>query len=369
MQSCQAALSLAISIGSSERQSQALDRMAWIKARAGDFFEAQADASGSQRAAKISGNLLTEASALHVEAICWQHLGRYSRCISLLDRATHLLDLCGMSGGTVSNGIKTSKAEVHRFKSEYAEARNIHSQILQNTSIDQTHQSALALFNIAQIDVEIGASEQEVGQNISTAGRLFSRINYSTGLAWCDIIGAALEVQRGNWPEARSQFQKSLRLAWGKDPEAVSYCLGGLSTAHQSSFPWTVTFLVYSFKIKQRLELHKALQFLGDIFVAQGDLNTAVSLFTVALDGFTQMDVHRSRAECMLRLGNISKLSGDWPKAIEFWETARPLFELSSQATQVSYIAARLASTREQASSAELTSPSETGDNHIELTA
>jgi hypothetical protein len=55
------------------------------------------------------------------------------------------------------------------------------------------------------------------------------------------------------------------------------------------------------------------------------------------------MDVHRSRAECMLRLGDISNSHGDQLKAVELWHTARPLFERSSQAKQVQCVDERLA--------------------------
>ncbi|KAJ7793888.1 hypothetical protein B0H13DRAFT_1935364 [Mycena leptocephala] len=92
---------------------------------------------------------------------------------------------------------------------------------------------------------------------------------------------------------------------------------------------------------------YKALQFLGDIFLAQQDEHTATSLFTVALEGFTQMDVHHSRAECMLRFADISMGHSDPLKAVEFWERARPLFERSSQAKQVYGIDERLAGIRE----------------------
>ncbi|KAJ7891732.1 hypothetical protein B0H13DRAFT_1887048 [Mycena leptocephala] len=101
--------------------------------------------------------------------------------------------------------------------------------------------------------------------------------------------------------------------------------------------PWLIV------KCKQKFELHKALQFLGDVFHAQGDQDTAISLFTVALDGFTCMDVHRSRAECMVRLGDISKLNGDELKAVELWQTARPLFERSSQGKQFAHLDEKLA--------------------------
>jgi hypothetical protein len=93
-----------------------------------------------------------------------------------------------------------------------------------------------------------------------------------------------------------------------------------------------------------KLEAHEALQFFGDMFLDQNDKDTAISFFTLALEGFTYMDVHRGKAECMLRLGDISHGCGDPLKAMEFWEAARALFERSSQAQQVENIDDRLAS-------------------------
>jgi hypothetical protein len=127
-------------------------------------------------------------------------------------------------------------------------------------------------------------------------------------------------------------FQQCLRATWGKNSEAISYCLGNVSlwsTISEVASTRTTIFLIYSLKSKQRLEINKALQFLGGMLLAEGDQATAASLFTVALQGFTQMDVHCSRAECMLRLGDITERDGDSLRAIELWNAARLLFERS----------------------------------------
>ncbi|KAJ7681014.1 hypothetical protein DFH06DRAFT_434246, partial [Mycena polygramma] len=110
---------------------------------------------------------------------------------------------------------------------------------------------------------------------------------------------------------------------------------------------WPTVLLAHSLKHKEKLYFHKALLFLGQIFHCQLDEDTAMSLFNVALEGFTQMDVHRSRAECMLHLGDIYKGRDDLLKAVELWDTARPLFERSSQGKQVKKIDERLASVGE----------------------
>jgi hypothetical protein len=101
---------------------------------------------------------------------------------------------------------------------------------------------------------------------------------------------------------------------------------------------------VNSLQRKEKLGIYKAFQFLGDVFLLQNNEHTAIDLFTVALEGFTQMDVHCSRAECMLHLGDIFKGHGDLLKTVEFWGAARPLFERSSQAKQVENIDGRLVS-------------------------
>jgi hypothetical protein len=98
--------------------------------------------------------------------------------------------------------------------------------------------------------------------------------------------------------------------------------------------------------------LYKALRFLGDVFLSAQDEETAENLFTVALEGFTYMDVHHARAQCMLRLGDLAKQRGDLLKARDLWATAHPLFERSLQAQGVDQINARLTTgQREQSDS------------------
>jgi hypothetical protein len=163
----------------------------------------------------------------------------------------------------------------------------------------------------------------------------------------CDVILADLHLREGNSLAAKKTLAGCLRVTL-EYCQIQTYCLERLGDAScwgdldwMSS--WTFIYLVNSLKTKEKLGIYKALQFLGDIFLFQNDEHTAISLFTVALEGFTQMDVHRSRAECMLQFGDISMGHGDPLKAVEFWEAARPLFECSSQTKQVQHINERLA--------------------------
>ncbi|KAJ7754800.1 hypothetical protein B0H16DRAFT_1722506 [Mycena metata] len=85
---------------------------------------------------------------------------------------------------------------------------------------------------------------------------------------------------------------------------------------------------------KEKLAFYKALLFIGDLFIDVDEV-TAENLFIVALEGFTFMDVHRSRAQCMLLLGDLAQKKAEITKAVELWTTARPLFERSLQAKDV----------------------------------
>ncbi|KAJ7793286.1 hypothetical protein B0H13DRAFT_1935504 [Mycena leptocephala] len=231
----------------------------------------------------------------------------------------------------------TTQAEIHKFKSEYVEARNIHFMILQETSVDQdSYTYGIALLNVAEIDVLIGAPMEDVQGVYEKAREIFSTQNLVTEVVMCDTILADLHLREGNFLTAKTLFERCLKSSF-RHSETISYCLERLGSASR----WSADMR------KETLGIYKALQFLGDAFLAHDDEHTAINLFTVALEGFTYMDVHRSRAECMLQLGDISKGEGALLKAVELWTTARPLFEQSSQAKQIENIDQRLAGVSE----------------------
>jgi hypothetical protein len=105
---------------------------------------------------------------------------------------------------------------------------------------------------------------------------------------------------------------------------------------------WAGIFLVLALRYKDKLATMKAFHCLGQIFAVQRDDDTALSLFNVALDGFTFMDVHRWRADCMVQIADIWSSCGEVSRAVELWEAARPLFERSSQARDVAQIDKKL---------------------------
>ncbi|KAJ7922753.1 hypothetical protein B0H13DRAFT_2267444 [Mycena leptocephala] len=344
---CRAVISLALTTGNTRQHSQGLQNLAWVEWNLGDYSAAQVHAIEAQRLALISADLYREARALRIEAICCYTLGNYTKAMSLCIRARELLGLCGMSHGNLDHDIMTTQAEIHRLKSEYVEACSIHTGILEEITIQDPYNYGWTLLNVAEIDVLIGAPKDDVQRNCDRARKMLDTLGVVEGVTICDIILADLYLREGNSLAAQTICERCFKLSL-ESSQVTTYCLERLGDAScwgdlDGMSGWTAVYFVISLKRKEKLGMFKALRSLGDIFLAQHDEHTATSLFTVALEGFTQMDVHRSRAECMLRLGDISMGHGDLLKAVEFWERARPLFERSSQTNQVQHINERFA--------------------------
>ncbi|KAJ7875028.1 P-loop containing nucleoside triphosphate hydrolase protein [Mycena leptocephala] len=144
------------------QHSLGLRNLACAEFSLGNYSAAQVHAYEAQRLAIISADLFKEAGALQIEAICSYTLGNYTKAISLCIRARDLLGLCAMSGGTLDHGLMATQAEVHRHKSEYAEARSIHTRILEGTTIQDPYGYGSALLSVAEIDVLIGAPKDDI---------------------------------------------------------------------------------------------------------------------------------------------------------------------------------------------------------------
>ncbi|KAJ7107072.1 hypothetical protein C8R44DRAFT_323921 [Mycena epipterygia] len=344
------ALSLAKYCGDSQQHFTTLELMARLKLNISDYPAAQMYAQDAQHLAQLSTNLYQEATALGAEAASLRGIGDLKESVRLCERARELLQLCGMQRGQAHHSVMTHLAEVYIQKSDYLEARNIHIQLAQKASAQQDlFYHAFALLNIAEVDVTIGGDVLEVQKNLDNAKKLFSTARSNLAGIYCGMILGDLHLREGDRIAAKDLLQQCLNATWGNDPQVVSYCLERLadvcrwtSNNIDWSYRWPVIFLVHAMKTQEKLAIHKALRFVGDVFISEGDEHTAHNVFTVALEGFTYMDVHRSRADCMLRLGDIAENRGDLVKAVDLWKEARPLFEQSSQAKDMSQIDTRL---------------------------
>jgi tetratricopeptide (TPR) repeat protein len=165
---------------------------------------------------------------------------------------------------------------------------------------------------------------------------------------------ANLHLAEGDFLAAKPVFQKCLQWSWGKEAEVSSYCLEQMADIRRwqpADLTWCtshlVVYLAFAHKSRHKHALHMALQYLGEVFLLNGSEFEAENLFVVALEGFTSMDVHRNKADCMRRLGEIMARRGDLEKAETLWIGAIPLFERSLQAKDVAHLNLRLASLRQ----------------------
>ncbi|KAJ7288717.1 hypothetical protein C8J57DRAFT_1642867 [Mycena rebaudengoi] len=111
----------------------------------------------------------------------------------------------------------------------------------------------------------------------------------------------------------------------------------------QNTLRWAAIFISLGLISKTKLATMKAIHCLGKLLAAEGDDESAFSLFTVALEAFTFMDVHCWRADCMVQIADIYEKRGEIQKSVGQWKMARPLFERSSQAKDVTRLDRRLA--------------------------
>ncbi|KAF8207501.1 hypothetical protein K438DRAFT_1755541 [Mycena galopus ATCC 62051] len=330
--------------GDTGQQCRVLFSLSRLKCYTGDHCAAQVLA---QRVSKLSGDLYIEAGASRLEATCSRMRGDYWKSVAQLSRARDLIFLCGLSGGDLDHNSTLEQAEIHLLQSEYAEARSLFNTELENTSPEENATfHAHALLNIALIDIAIGGPKEHIYHNLDTARAIWSKETYA-GISSCHMLQGQMEFLEGKFDSASTKFQECLASARGHN-EPKSFCLEQLANIrawpeNEGQYKWLVMYLGYAYTLKQKLALHKAFLFLGDVFITNEDEKTATSLYQVALEGFTYMGVHQSRAQCMLRLGDLANKNGHISEAMSFWKAARPLFERSSQAKDMAQIDAKIA--------------------------
>ncbi|KAJ7886832.1 hypothetical protein B0H14DRAFT_1295912 [Mycena olivaceomarginata] len=350
MQFYQKALGLAKLSEDSDQYCNVLLGISQLKWSTGDYGTAQLHITETQRVSKLSANLFQEARSLYTGALCSTSLGNFQQSIHQLHRSREILGICGLLGGVLNTQITVAQGEVHLLKSEYPQARAIYIELIKTDSPDHNiFCYALSLLNLAHIDA-ISENIEDAYQWLNQARELLSSYKSQRGIILCDMFQAEIELREEKLDLARNQFEKCLHSAWGIDNEAESICLEMLadvkawSTSEWQS-KWPVIYCGYAYKSKDKLALHKALLFLGDTFINK-DKETANNLYIVALAGFTQMDVHYSRAQCMIRLGDVANEQGQTSKATDFWKMAKSLFKQSLPAKNVAEIHARLSAVK-----------------------
>ncbi|KAF8190679.1 hypothetical protein K438DRAFT_2141110 [Mycena galopus ATCC 62051] len=303
-------------------------------------------ASTAQQLSKLTGDLHIEAHATQISATISMHLGEYRESTAQLNKARELVKMSGFEGGRVDHDITLVLAEIHRLKSEYAQARQIYNELVKATSAARHDRHyAYGLLNSALIEVMIGGPREDTYRNLDTV-RANGKLN-SIILVQCDILQAIIELQEKKFDAAYNRLCECLKLSWSTHSESAFSAMEQLANIRawpvsESQQKWPLIYLGCAYKARDKWALHKALLFLGDVFIANEDETTATNLYQVALTGFTHMDVHHNRALCILRLGDLADKQGHPTQAITLWKAARPLFVQSSQVQDVADIDARI---------------------------
>jgi tetratricopeptide (TPR) repeat protein len=330
-------IALAISSHQTQWQIQNMKNLAWLKWQTGNYSAGKDIARECQRLSAISGNKYQEADALRVEAICWFSLGHYVSAIALYKRARDLFHLCGLSGSSNDLDVAVAQSGLHMIKTEFKECHQI-STYIANKSFRDPGVYGPVLINLGALSAYMG-SKKDAQAALDKAKAVFNRTEDWVYLQQCEVLQAEIFRMEGDLVASRSLLEKCLR---SRSAMVEEECLEGLSEI-DSSITYPVVFLAYSIQRKLRRAIHLALKHLGRVFFNKNDETTAISLFSLALEGFTRMDIHLSRAECLFYLGEISNSQGDFEGAFNLWTMARPLLERSSQLKEVAKLDEKLA--------------------------
>ncbi|KAF8180484.1 hypothetical protein K438DRAFT_1768390 [Mycena galopus ATCC 62051] len=252
--------------------------------------------------------------------------------------------MCGISTGWLAYIITVNQAEIHLLKSEYTDARKIFCQILETGSNADSSLRASALLSIGLIDIMIGGREEKIYHSLKGAQEISGKFKDSRSIL---CLEAVIELREGKADSAKIKFQECLYWPGGKNPDIEFLCLEQLMEINslltrKQHLEWPIVYMLYACKTQHKWALHREFLFLGDVFIANNDEDTVTNLYHVSLAGFTEMDVHHSRAQCMLHLGDLAKKDECTSDAITFWKAAQPLLAQSLQIKDVAQINLRL---------------------------
>jgi tetratricopeptide (TPR) repeat protein len=349
---CQKAYSLAESIGYPTIVGYyALKAICYILIVNGKPLSALPYAKEVYRYVEHIGDIYGQAWSLYLQARCHIQLANYWQAQGLLQKSRDMLAACGLQQSAVDLGIVNHQAEIHFVKSEYLESRKLHVTIASSCQ-PSSYSAILANLNTALIDTVTGADSKLIHQNLHACQFRLTALYGFQSRHMCliaDFIAAGLCLRDGALETANAMFEKCVASSLDISTELALLCLerlGDLSTGMNgisTTLRWGGVFLSLTLRCKDKYRTMQAFRCLGQILSAEGDNETALSVFNVALDGFTFMDIHHWRADCMVRIAEILNHHREVMKAVELWKAARPLFERSSQMKEMIKIDKRLA--------------------------
>ncbi|KAJ7210156.1 hypothetical protein GGX14DRAFT_626548 [Mycena pura] len=303
----------------------AISRLLYNK---GNFADGRAHAQKAQQIVTILGDELGQAEVFRQEAICCMGLGFFDEAAHLCRRVRDFTCMWGLQGSNADIHNQFLEAEIYLLKTEYPVACSIYTQIVRGTP--PGYFRANALLNIAIIDIVMGAPSAVVHSNLDAARA--PRLTFME-TSHIDSVDAVLTLREEGPVAARAKLETLFRKLKMCDSQSATFCLERLADLDhhmydcQTTLTWVAVYLGSALRSKDKLSTVKAVKCLGQIAAAEGETATAMSLFQVALDGFTFMDVHQWRADCMMRMSKIHLACGEVLQAKELFGAALPLFD------------------------------------------
>ncbi|KAJ7241382.1 hypothetical protein C8J57DRAFT_1477757 [Mycena rebaudengoi] len=296
-----------------------------------------------QKARHISeliGDKHTGAIAIGVESWCHAAIGNLLQAERLCREAPDQHVIAGQL------------SDILIIKTEYQEARVLQLKILDYRSSCRPPipDTVMCHLNLAGIAIEMGADLGVISHHLDAVWmQCTTFVAYPRGILLCDTLTASIHLQQGNIQLARQTLDKCLTSAHKqKDAQITEYCLPLLAdiqhglSGYQETERWAVIFFAFGMTTMNRVATTKALRCIGDLLVIDGDNDTALSLFIAALSSFTFMDIHRDRADCMIRMAEIFEQRTEIRKTIDLLQSACPLYERSSQEKDIIKIDVKL---------------------------
>lgn len=327
--------------GGNRIEASGLHLLSCIHERQGQLQVAYALAYESEICAELAGDFYAKSLALHQRGRICTDLGCYSQALSIFTQEECLLDAVGIEPKAVSRRfVKNMQSEVHLRKTEYDDARRL-NEFLVSLNVEGSSKS-YALFNIATIDIATNTCHNPASteHNIEVARQHFLSMGIRVGVSECEVTLGALRSHQGDHKTAIQIYRQVVAsICCGSltvDP-VIMPCFQGLSECmdltgnHEDFFHYTVLYLVSALKLSDHAAIYRAIRRLGDVLLQQQDEQTALHLWELALGGLTRMDIHRERAECMIRIGDHMRGEGKLSEAQDLWRAAIPLFMRSSQ--------------------------------------
>lgn len=269
--------------------------------------------------ARELGLLFMQVNCIRVAACALDGLCRYREAQRLFEEGVVILDALGLKPQHSHQYQRFLRAQAITYtsKSEFSESRRIYQDVVDAapqdspTSVNavpgETHarfDQAMSMLNVLYAEVVTDDHNPILGPvpaRLAYIRPMFVNLDFTMALFECDFVLAVFHMRRGDYDTARPLFEALLTqsIEVSDDANYANCCekLGAIAIVNGDmvgASRWYSCFLAVTCRTGWLpAGTHRSLQCMGDVFLARGDEDTALSLFQVALDGFTWMDVHQ----------------------------------------------------------------------------